>query len=441
MNLFIKAFENYGYGSHHINDKEQRKNIFAEINALPLSDHIIGLSENQRYIFPLQNNGFSASEAKSIKIGTNSKEMSVTFGNESSVWDGTGEIPTSIIITTKKCERFAYVSFEFDCGGNTVVEVYYFMVCVPEENAKIFAKLPVSEFRKQSLILSIKEDKGKYPVSGRTFTNINIQQLDQQQIEQLKQRTGWTEEYIKNFSAEQQQHYYTQYIRGHQQLTADKAIIKIVPSKESAGFAFYISDDDANYIVMQTNYQLIVQYFDTTQKPELFGNETHERNGTIQFYLKNCTDLDVFDFTKKNQSDLLNVVAEDFPNGLNVFWSGIFEAARYTIEIFRSWDSYQYQPYVQQTRRGQQVREDGGHEAIFFDNNQKKVVYLASDGKAHNIEKMRFILKEQIDRDRCLYVLPDIVQGDYLVRIFAENRQGEVIAKSAVKAVFVRRGQ
>lgn len=452
MSLRLMGFENQGFGSYKISDKNQVKSIFKEIEAFPVSDLMIGLVENESYKFALIDQGLNRSALRSIKVGTNAKEMAISFNNGKTEWIGNGSLPDAIIITTKKSERLSYVYLDFDFGNQgRILEAYNIFSCVPSNAAKAFIDidLDIKTIEGMRFIPTPMENKDLLPIDGRTFENVNPVPLNDQQIEQLRQRTGWTAEKIKKLTIQQQQDSFRQYMTRNvygysqqvQKVAADYVKIQFTIQKDNLQYDNYISSFGTNYIIMQAPYYITTQYYNTKASPEQFGKEQQEKNGTIRFYLKNNTDVDIFSFNKQIlKNNELNLIVEGFPNGLNAYWVGIEDAIHYIVEVFKVWGAYQYQQFVQNNRQQQQKQSTAAKDTICLDRNTQKLVYI-TDNKAFEITSTRLILKEQIERERCFFALPHLTQGDYLVRVFAENRQGEIIAKSIPKAIFVRIGQ
>ncbi len=154
--------------------------------------------------------------------------------------------------------------------------------------------------------------------------------------------------------------------------------------------------------------------------------DRNARQDKLVMYVLNTSNVDKYEFmtdvTINNKLSLLPVRGGQGYVGLTLFWDKQESAASYTVEFYKA-------------TAGGATLGDGDFAVNYnFAIGRCDMYYKISD-KAFLIKDVQFMLKDTVDRNKCYYSLMDLPAGYYVARVFAEDRSGNIIYKSEVKAL------
>ncbi|MDZ4197513.1 MAG: hypothetical protein U1C51_09755, partial [Candidatus Izemoplasmatales bacterium] len=311
------------------------------------------------------------------------------------------------------------------------------MACISEENAKPFIneKLSMESIKETPLTSNLRNFKDNIP-TNRSFVSVVAVPLTNDEKKELKNWKGWDSKQIQQYTDEQQRQYYNQYKinrgyygnqRNNPTVQADSVQITF-RGQSKPTFAGYSSGIGTSYAIFHSELQICTKYYKTDFKPILYSAEVSESNAKLVYYLKNNSDFDGFSLAKDIiLSNELSVVSEALPNGLNIYWKPIDQAVHYYVELFKAYEMYS---------NGNLIQFSSRINTVLFDTENRKMVYFVN-GSCFNLSQIRYMYKERIDREKCFFAQPFLASGSYLARVSAENRVGDVIAKSYAVPVTV----
>ena len=415
---------------------KQKFEDYIKINFLPINNQLVCLAENENYTFHLDNSfPILGIDVLQISIGSTSNDISVTFSNGKPYWKkGQDNCSDTVLISTSKSYGYSHLYFSLTYKINSnfcfIICGMSIMACISEDDAKPFLLegLPIDTIQSTPFKPTLCNFKDNIPAS-HDFVSVIASPLTDQEKKDLQNWTGWNIQQIKQYSVQQQRQYYNKYKNnrgyyGYQisepMIKADSVKVTLI-EQDRPRFVSYSSGIGTSYAVFQSNIQINTVFYKTDENPVQYSAEKNLQNVKVFYYLKNKSNFDSYSLAKDIAlSNELSVISEVFPNGLNVYWKPIEQAVHYYVEAFKAYDVYSY-------RSNNDVLAI--ENTVLFDTDQRKMIYF-KDNKAFNLSQIRYMFKERVDREKSFFAQPYLAPGNYLIRVSAENRNGDVIAKS-----------
>jgi len=418
--LYFVNFEDFFY------EKEDANHI----------EKVIGLTENETYFFdisPLLMMG-------NVSIKSSSKNIGVNIENNYAIIK-TGSCGPLTIITLETSSTKSYCSV---------------LVSIPKKEAQRIANIAnITELKNLSLEPNIINTDEKFAVEK----SFQPSELTLEEKQRLSDRTGWTVTQINKYSNKEQCDYFQRHCGERRtRLSGDKAVFTLTlleedlqniqfanqPGKKT-NFENYFSGIKTNYVVLTQSIQISAVIYNTKITPFQYSDIFERfRNIKIHYLIKHNVDFDLYGLTKDilNDNKLSLIVETDttksytnWNNLLNVYWNKIDEAVSYTVEVYKSWNGFDYAPNKQIYRKDNYITLPNVKNQIVYDKVNNELLYVSNNWCAV-LSNVRLISAEIIDKDFCYYYKVDsLASGEYLVRVIAKNRKGEILAKSNTKII------
>lgn len=410
--------------------------LFFRKEFLPINKTLACLAENDIYIFDLETTFFSKGiTPMQISVGSTSKDIKIAFLNGETTWVKDQDyIPEKVVITTLKSKGYShiYISYVYEINGRKEYGVCAasFMANISADSAKLFLDENMSI--EKASIMSLKQELNSFEKLlsvEKSFIPEVINNLTNLQIQELISWTGWNTKIIQEYTKEEQIQYYNQYRQrnyAYRRITAENSSqsdsIKVIFTNNNlATFAEYSCGSENAYFIFQSKVDINTIYYKTDVKPVLYSTERTESTVEIFYFLKNNLNFDAQFLIKDiNLSNELSVICKTLPNAINVFWKAIATAVNYHVEIFNYGDSA--------TNSINSSICDT--ENTFLLHKTSNTINYVNEGRLFEVSKIRYMYKEHMDRDRCFYSQSCLTSGTYFIRLAAENRNGDIIAKS-----------